>query len=141
MHCGPPPAPFLSDPARAAPVGALQARAALDKKEHKATGFEVAVPRSPSSFQYRTLLWCTRVCCESMYKRQIKTGAQMYQKQRCLWCILFAGCLCMPLSASATEYAFSTYGLGAAAFGAGVTPPPGTYVTGNSTIFSGTIRY
>jgi hypothetical protein len=35
----------------------------------------------------------------------------------------------MPLSTSATEYAFPTYGLGAAAFGAGVTRPPGTYVT------------
>jgi hypothetical protein len=32
-------------------------------------------------------------------------------------------------NAHATEYAFSTYGLGSAAFGAGVTPPPGTYVT------------
>jgi hypothetical protein len=29
--------------------------------------------------------------------------------------------------AEATEYTFSTYGLGSAAFGAGVTPPPGTY--------------
>src|SRR5262245_47744314 len=32
-------------------------------------------------------------------------------------------------SASATEYGFSTYGLGGNAFGAGVTPPAGTYVT------------
>jgi len=31
--------------------------------------------------------------------------------------------------AGATEYAFSTYGLGGAAFGAGVTPPPGIYLT------------
>src|SRR5262245_27638877 len=29
--------------------------------------------------------------------------------------------------ASATEYGFSTYGLGGNAFGAGVTPPAGTY--------------
>ena len=29
----------------------------------------------------------------------------------------------------ATEYAFSTYGLGAAAYGAGANPPPGMHVT------------
>ena len=53
----------------------------------------------------------------------------MYSKQQCLSRVLVAGCLCMPLSANATEYAFSTYSLGSAAFGAGVTPPPGIYVT------------
>lgn len=31
--------------------------------------------------------------------------------------------------ASADEFGFSSYGLGGAAFGAGVTPPPGTYMT------------
>ena len=31
--------------------------------------------------------------------------------------------------AAATEYGFSSYGLGSSAFGAGFTPPPGTYVT------------
>jgi hypothetical protein len=31
--------------------------------------------------------------------------------------------------AKAAEYGFSSYGLGQTAFGAGVTPPPGTYVT------------
>src|SRR6476620_10995307 len=41
--------------------------------------------------------------------------------------------------ANATEYAFSTYGLGAAAFGAGVTPPAGTYVTGASSFYSAKI--
>ncbi len=42
-----------------------------------------------------------------------------------------AACLALGASdrATATEYAFSTYGLGSAAFGAGVTPPPGTYIT------------
>jgi len=55
----------------------------------------------------------------------------MYMKQRCLSRILFAGCACLiiPSSASAVEYALGTYGLGSSAFGAGVTPPPGTYVT------------
>lgn len=33
------------------------------------------------------------------------------------------------LPAQAVETGFSTYGLGSAAFGAGITPPPGTYVT------------
>jgi len=55
----------------------------------------------------------------------------MYLKQRCLPPILYVGCACliMPSSASAVEYALGTYGLGSSAFGAGVTPPPGTYVT------------
>jgi hypothetical protein len=41
--------------------------------------------------------------------------------------------LAQGLPANAAEYTFSTYGLGGTAFGAGVTPPPGTYV---STAFS-----
>lgn len=41
--------------------------------------------------------------------------------------------------ASAAEYGFSTYGLGGAAFGAGATPPPGTYVTSVMGFYSGTI--
>ena len=42
-----------------------------------------------------------------------------------------AGCLSLEAGskASASEYGFSSYGLGQNAFGAGVTPPPGTYVT------------
>jgi hypothetical protein len=42
-----------------------------------------------------------------------------------------AGCLLLETGqeAKATEYGFSTYALGQTAFGAGVTPPPGTYVT------------
>ena len=41
-----------------------------------------------------------------------------------------AGCLSLQTSseAKAAEYGFSSYGLGQTAFGAGVTPPPGTYV-------------
>src|SRR5262245_841808 len=53
----------------------------------------------------------------------------MYLKQRCLAGILISGCLCSPMSANAVEYALGTYGLGSSAFGAGVSPPPGTYVT------------
>jgi hypothetical protein len=41
--------------------------------------------------------------------------------------------------ARATEYAFSTYALGGNAFGAGVTPPPGTYVTVVSGRYAGDI--
>ena len=41
--------------------------------------------------------------------------------------------------ADAAEYAFSTYGLGESAFSAGVTPPPGTYVSVVTGYFSGQI--
>jgi hypothetical protein len=66
---------------------------------------------------------------EAAYDRQRE--ARMYRKQRCLSRILFVGCACLiiPSSASAVEYALGTYGLGSSAFGAGVTPPPGTYLT------------
>ena len=40
---------------------------------------------------------------------------------------------------TAAEYSFSTYGLGAAAFGAGVTPPPGTYVTAATAFYAADI--
>ena len=40
---------------------------------------------------------------------------------------------------AATEYAFSTYGLGGNAFGAGATPPPGTYVTEATAFYSASI--
>jgi hypothetical protein len=52
-----------------------------------------------------------------------------------------AGCLLVAASmhAEATEYAFSTYGLGGSAFGAGVTPPPGIYVTTAAAFYSGEI--
>jgi hypothetical protein len=43
------------------------------------------------------------------------------------------------MQSDATEYAFSTYGLGGAAFGAGVTPPPGTYVTEATSFYSANI--
>jgi len=41
--------------------------------------------------------------------------------------------------AQATEYTFTTYALGGAAFGAGVTPPPGTWVTTAFTHYKGNI--
>jgi hypothetical protein len=43
------------------------------------------------------------------------------------------------MQSDATEYAFSTYDLGSAAFGAGVTPPPGTYVTEATSFYSANI--
>jgi hypothetical protein len=42
--------------------------------------------------------------------------------------------------AHADEFGFSTYGLGGAAFGAGVTPPPGTYITSVSGYYQGKIH-
>ena len=42
--------------------------------------------------------------------------------------------------AKASEYGFSTYGLGAAAFGAGVTPPAGTYVTNSYAYYQGDLN-
>lgn len=40
---------------------------------------------------------------------------------------------------SAAEYAFTTYPLGSLAYGAGVTPPPGVYVTDTISYFTGSI--
>ena len=37
--------------------------------------------------------------------------------------------LALQAQAQAAEYAFSSYGLGSVAFAAGLSPPPGTYVT------------
>jgi hypothetical protein len=50
---------------------------------------------------------------------------------RFLLLVTVAGCLSFETiaEAKAAEYGFSSYGLGQTAFGAGVTPPPGTYVT------------
>jgi hypothetical protein len=42
-------------------------------------------------------------------------------------------------TADATEYTFSTYGLGSMAFGAGATPPPGNYVSAATTYYHGKI--
>src|SRR5690242_2166504 len=42
-------------------------------------------------------------------------------------------------TANAAEFAFSSYGLGAAAFGAGVVPPPGTYLTNSYAYYQGEI--
>ena len=57
-----------------------------------------------------------------------------------LW-TLALGCTLVASSADsrATEYGFSTYGLGGNAFGAGVTPPAGTYVTNATAFYSGEI--
>ena len=52
---------------------------------------------------------------------------------------LFAASLLVMASvdARASEYGFTSYGLGGSAFGAGVTPPPGTYVTAVTGFYSG----
>ena len=39
----------------------------------------------------------------------------------------------------AAEYGFSTYALGQTVFGAGVTPPPGTYVTAAAGVYTADI--
>jgi hypothetical protein len=43
------------------------------------------------------------------------------------------------VDAQATQYAFTSYGLGGNSFGAGVTPPPGTYVTTVTTYYNAKI--
>lgn len=43
--------------------------------------------------------------------------------------VAMAFLLALAPEAKATEYGFSTYALGGTSFGAGVTPPPGTYLT------------
>lgn len=48
--------------------------------------------------------------------------------------------LALVSNARADEFGFSSYGLGAAAFGAGVTPPPGTYLTSVSGYYQGEIN-
>jgi len=52
-----------------------------------------------------------------------------------LTCGLFASAP----SSYAAEYAFTSYPLGTLAFGAGITPPPGTYVTNAMSFYSGNI--
>lgn len=47
--------------------------------------------------------------------------------------------LAAPGGATATEYAFSTYALGSNAFGAGITPPAGTYLTTVSSYYAAKI--
>jgi hypothetical protein len=64
----------------------------------------------------------------------------MRVKQWFVLCLTVAGVLA-PGSpkAEATEYTFSTYGLGSMAFGAGVTPPAGTYVSTATSFYRGRI--
>jgi hypothetical protein len=54
---------------------------------------------------------------------------------------VLAGCLAVAAAtkSEAAEYGFSTYALGGSSFGAGVMPPPGTYVTILSAYYSGDI--
>jgi hypothetical protein len=53
--------------------------------------------------------------------------------------IIIAITLLVAPRAQAAEFAFSSYGLGGAAFGAGMTPPPGTYVSTVSGYYEGKI--
>jgi len=46
----------------------------------------------------------------------------------------------LSLGGQAAEYAHSTHGLGESAFSAGVTPPPGTYLTAVTGNFNGDIK-
>jgi hypothetical protein len=65
----------------------------------------------------------------------------MGQRQLVFAIVLAAGLLCTAgPAAQAAETGFSTYGLGGAAFGAGVTPPPGTYVTTAVGYYTGNIE-
>lgn len=50
-----------------------------------------------------------------------------------------AGFLSTASGSSAAEYAFTAYPLGFLSFGAGITPPPGTYITDAVAFYDGTI--
>ncbi len=52
---------------------------------------------------------------------------------------LTCGLLASAPGSHAAEYAFTSYPLGVLAFGAGITPPPGTYVTNAISFYSGNI--
>jgi len=65
----------------------------------------------------------------------------MGQRQLIFLSVLAGGLLCAEIPAArAAETGFSTYGLGGNAFGAGVTPPPGTYVTAVAGYYAGNIE-
>ncbi len=60
------------------------------------------------------------------------------RKPQILLALAFVAAILAPVPrADAAEYGFSTYGLGGSAFGAGATPPPGTYVTTVMSYYSG----
>lgn len=65
----------------------------------------------------------------------------MGKRQSSLRNVFVGGLLCMVCpAAQAAETGLSTYGLGGTAFGAGMTPPPGTYVTTAVAYYSGNIE-
>src|SRR6516164_5345085 len=54
--------------------------------------------------------------------------------------VAFTVALCARIPEGQTaEYAFTSYPLGGLAFGAGITPPPGFYVTDVTSFYDGTI--
>jgi hypothetical protein len=65
----------------------------------------------------------------------------MRQSRLCLTAAAIAGLALLPThgEVQAAEAAFGTYGLGGSAFGAGVTPPAGTYVTTAFSYYQGEI--
>lgn len=63
----------------------------------------------------------------------------MHCSRRCIYMLALAASASIAHSTHADEFAFSSYGLGGAAFGAGVTPPAGTYVTFVSAYYEGEI--
>lgn len=64
------------------------------------------------------------------------------RKRHRLFPVLLAGCYfgLGPSGLHATETGFSTYGLGGYAFGAGATPPPGTYISTAVGFYTGRIE-
>lgn len=60
-------------------------------------------------------------------------------RNRVYTCAMIASLSVGTTTARADEFAFSSYGLGGAAFGAGVTPPAGTYVSLVSAYYEGEI--
>ena len=69
------------------------------------------------------------------------TGRPNIRAKQVLLASLAVACL-LPAAgapAKAAEYTFTTYGLGGTAFGAGVTPPAGTYVSTGASFYRGSI--
>jgi len=65
----------------------------------------------------------------------------MHTRQYFITALTFAALsLAQVPQAHADEYGFSTYGLGGSAFGAGQTPPPGTYITYITGFYEGKVN-
>ncbi len=100
-------------------------RAFISKRQHNVGGAPDATLRLTDATEGVSGQTCRRFSCSRLWA--ISALA--------LSCGLFAN----PPGSQAAEYAFTTYPLGSQAFGAGITPPPGTYVTDSISYFTGTI--